>query len=49
MIREIHAFEKQKISTRLKDFDQSIFVVKEQTQNKKLENSIVSDIINDKN
>ena len=35
MIGEIHTFEKQKISMRLKDFDQSIFVVNEQTYNKK--------------
>ena len=49
MIGEIHTFEKQEISMRLKDFDQLIFVVNEQTYNKKLKNSIVSDIINDKN
>ena len=49
MIGEIHAFEKQKISTMLEDFDWSIFVVNEQTYNKKkkkIKNSIVSDIIN---
>ena len=49
MIGEIHAFEKQKISTMLEDFDWPIFVVNEQTYNKKkIKNSIVSDIINNK-
>ena len=32
----------------LEDFDRSIFVVNEQTFDKKIKNSIVSDIINDK-
>ena len=45
MIGEIHAFEKQKISTMFEDFDRPIFVVIQQTHNKKIENS-VSDIIN---
>ena len=48
MIGKIHAFEKQKISSIVEDFDWAIFVVNEQTYNKKIENSIVSDIINDK-
>ena len=38
----------QKVSTMLEDFDRPTFVVNEQTYNKKIENSIVSDIINDK-
>ena len=40
--------KKQKVSTMLEDFDRPTFVVNEQTYNKKIENSIVSDIINDK-
>ena len=32
----------------VEDFDRSIFVVNEQTFDKKIKNSIVSDIINDK-
>ena len=36
MIGEIHAFKTQKISTMLEDFDWSIFVVNEQTYNKKI-------------
>ena len=31
MIGEIHAFERQKISTMLEDFNRLIFVVNEQT------------------
>ena len=40
--------KKQKVSTMLEDFDRPTFVVNEQTYKKKIENSIVSDIINDK-
>ena len=40
--------KKQKVSTMLEDFDRPTFVANEQTYNKKIENSIVSDIINDK-
>ena len=49
MIGQTSAFQKQKISTMLQDFDRSIFVVNEQTWSKKIENIIVSDIINNKN
>ena len=35
MIGEIHAFEEQKISTMLEDFDGPIFVANRQTYNKK--------------
>ena len=38
MVREIYAFEKQKISTMLEDFDRLIFVANEQTYNKKNKN-----------
>ena len=48
MIGETHTFKKQKISTMLEDFDRPIFVVDEQTYNKKTQNSIVSYIINNK-
>ena len=49
MIGQTPAFQKQKISTMLQDFDRSIFVVNEQTWSEKIENIIVSDIINNKN
>ena len=49
MIGQTSAFQKQKISTMLQDFDRSIFVVNEQTWSEKIENIIVSDIINNKN
>ena len=40
--------QKQKVSTMLEDFDRPIFVVNDQIYNKKIKNSIVSDIINNK-
>ena len=39
MVGEIYAFEKQKISTMLEDFDRLIFVANEQTYNKKKQKS----------
>ena len=48
IIGEIRAFENQKIKMLLDDFDRSLFVVREQSSKDKIEDDILSDILNDK-
>ena len=48
IIGEIRAFENPKIKMLLDDFDRTRFVVGEQSSNDKIEDDILSDILNDK-